>query len=135
MRSQLQTGLWTSRERRILKKVYGTRSDHNLVACLSRRKEEIQRMAGRLCLSKDKRFLAGSKSHVSGTMPRWSPADVQRLTLLYPHMDNLEIARLMGRSMASVANKANQLQLTKDPALRVRIGRRNVAARYTRTDS
>ncbi len=131
LRTQLRRGPWTSREQQLLKKVYGTRSDYNLIACLSRRKDEILRMAGRLRLSKDKRFLAAAKSRVPRNMPRWSPAEVQRLRLLYPHMDNLELARLMGRSVASIANKANQLRMGKTPALRERIGRRNVAARYS----
>ncbi|MHC4078179.1 MAG: hypothetical protein ACYST0_07020 [Planctomycetota bacterium] len=132
LRAQLRRGPWTSREQLLLKKVYGTRSDHNLVACLSRPKAEILRMASRLCLSKDKRFLAAARNHVRRTMPRWSPAEVQRLRLLYPHMDNLKIARLLGRSVASIANKAYQLGLSKATALRERIGRRNVTARYAR---
>jgi hypothetical protein len=132
LRTELRRGPWTSRERQLLKKVYGTRSDHNLVACLSRTKQEILRMASRLRLSKDKKFLAAARSCAPGNMPRWSPAEVQRLRRLYPHMDNLEIARLVGRSVASIANKANQLRLSKTAALRQRLGRCNVAVRYTR---
>ncbi len=132
LRTQLRSGPWTSREQLLLKRVYGNRSDHNLVACLSRPKADILRMASRLCLSKDKRFLASVRSYMASSMPRWSPAEVQRLQLLYPHMDNLQIARLMGRSVASIANKANQLRLGKAAALRKRIGQRNVAARYRR---
>ncbi len=65
-------------------------------------------------------------------MPRWTPSEIQRLRLLYPNMDNLTVARLLGRSVASVANKANQLRLSKALGLRRRIGRRNVTARYRR---
>jgi len=132
LRTQLRRGPWTSREQLLLKRVYGTRSDYNLVACLSRPKAEILRMAGRLCLSKDKRFLAAARNHMPSIMPRWSQAEIQRLRLLYPHMDNLKIARLLGRSVASIANKANQLHLSKAAVLRQRIGRRNVTVRYQR---
>lgn len=130
LRTELRSGPWTNREQMLLKKVYGTRSDHNLVVCLSRPKAEILRMASRLCLSKDKRFLASARNQAPRGMPRWSQAEVQRLIRLYPHVDNLQIARLLGRSVASVANKANQLQLSKARSLRKRISRRNVAARY-----
>jgi hypothetical protein len=130
LRTQLRTGPWTNREQLLLKRVYGTRSDHNLVACLSRPRAEILRMASRLCLSKDKRFLAAGRSQAPQSMPRWSPGEVSRLRLLYPHMDNLQIARLLGRSVASIANKANQLRLSKAASLRKRIGRRNVTVRY-----
>lgn len=132
MRTRLRTGPWSSREQMMLKRSYGTRSDNNLVVCLSRPKAEILRMASLLCLSKDKRFLATSRSRSRGAMPRWSPAEVERLRLLYPHMDNLQIARLLGRSVASIANKANQLGLGKARTLRERIGRRNVTARHRR---
>ena len=132
LRTELRRGPWTSGEQLLLKRVYGTRSDYNLVACLSRPKAEILRMAGRLCLSKDKRFLAAARNHMPSIMPRWSQAEIQRLRLLYPHMDNLKIARLPGRSVASIANKANQLHLGKAAVLRQRIGRRNVTVRYQR---
>ena len=46
-------------------------------------------------------------------------------------LGGLEIARELGRSVASIANKANQLGLRKSPALLARIGRANVAIRYT----
>ena len=87
-------------------------------------------MAGQMCLSKDKKFLVGKKAAGQQTMPRWNAVEVERLRQLYPHMDNLEIARRLNRSVASVANKANQLRLRKDRLLKARIGRRNVAVRY-----
>lgn len=130
LRTDLRSGPWANHEQMLLKRVYGTRSDHNLVACLSRPKAEILRMANRLCLSKDKRFLASARNHGAQVMPRWSPAEVGRLRRLYPYVDNLQIARLLGRSVASVANKANQLRLRKAASLRRRISRRNVATRY-----
>ena len=57
-----------------------------------------------------------------------------KLRELYPDNDNLDIARRLGRSVASVANKANQLGLHKSAALLARIGRKNVAVRYTEND-
>lgn len=130
LRSDLRHGPWSQEERMLLKKVYSTRTDHALVACLSRPKGEIQAMAAQLCLSKDKRAVHIPRSGARTSMPRWTSSEVRRLRSLYPHADNLEIARLLRRSVVSVANKASQLCLRKAPALRERIGRRNVALRY-----
>jgi hypothetical protein len=65
-------------------------------------------------------------------MPRWSPAETERLRALYPDRDNLTVAKELGRTVTSVANKANQLGLKKSPGLLADIGRANVGVRYGR---
>ncbi len=67
-------------------------------------------------------------------MPRWTLAEMGTLRSLYPDRDNLEIARRLGRTVASVANKANQLGLKKSRDLLADIGRVNVRSRYAGSD-
>lgn len=134
LRATPRTGAWRRDELRLLKECYGTRTDEDLEVCLRRPRAEIALAARRLCLSKDKRFTKVRLRATDGrgsAMPRWTPPEVRRLRAIYPERDNLEIARLLGRSVASVANKANQLGLRKSPGLLARIGRANVAVRYT----
>ena len=132
-RADLRVGEWTRDELRQLKELYGTRTDEDLEVCLSRGREDIRTKADRLCLSKDKRFAKqrmGTKTEGGMRMPRWTATEIVRLRELYCASDNLAVARELGRSVASVANKANQLGLRKDPQLLAQIGRKNVALRY-----
>jgi len=94
-----------------------------LAASSRKRPAEIVAKARELCLAKDKRMVAGTR------MPRWSSAEVARLRQLYPDHSNLEIARTLGRSVTSIANKAHQLGLCKSPATLRTMGRRNVGLR------
>lgn len=133
LRAHRRRGPWSADEALLLKRIYGSRSDEALEVCLSRGKREIRRMAGELCLSKDKRFTATLPAPARGGkrgMPRWTREDRDLLVTLYPDHDNLEIARRLGRSVTSVANKANQLGLRKGVDLLRDMGRRNVAVRY-----
>src|SRR5690606_14131186 len=63
-------------------------------------------------------------------MPRWPTAEGDPLPKLYPDHDNLSVARVLGRSVTSVANKAFQLGIHKSAALLAKIGRSNIAHRY-----
>jgi len=123
---------WTRAEIHLLKQLYGSRSDEDLEVCLSRPRSQIARRASQLCLSKDKRFAAATQNGMDGRkpMPRWTWEDERRLAVLYPHHDNLEIARELGRSVASVANKASQLGLKKSAKVLREMGRKNVSVRY-----
>lgn len=129
-RTQLRSGKpWRRLELGLLKRLYGSRADEDLVVCLSRPVAEIREQAKRLCLSKDKAYR--SRVVESGTkMPRWDTEGISKLTDLYPSTPNLELARILDRSVASVANKANQLGLKKETRVLKEMGRRNVAARY-----
>ncbi|MBM4059668.1 MAG: hypothetical protein FJ265_01025 [Planctomycetes bacterium] len=133
---QLRAGPWTRDERQQLKELYGTRRDEDLEIALLRSRAEIAAVAAQLCLAKDKRFAAGyqrpggAAPEVRVTMPRWTPAEVAMLQGLYPDLDNLTVARRLGRTVTGVANKANQLGLRKSPRLLADIGRTNVAHRY-----
>jgi hypothetical protein len=108
--------------------------------CLQRAIDDIDAMAATLCLAKDKHFAAreaaraASSGGVAGVepprMPRWTPAEIERLYTVYADRDNLAVARLLGRSVTSVANKANQLGLKKTLGVLATIGRTNVEIRY-----
>ena len=116
---------WSDAELAMLSRWYGTRRDEDLAVSLSRSVGDIERMAESLCLAKDKAAgLAPGRR-----MPRWSAGEVARLRELYALHDNLAIARALGRSVASVANKACQLGLGKGHAALREMGRRNVARR------
>jgi hypothetical protein len=140
LRAALRTGEWTRAERQLLKELYGTRRDDDLEVALQRPRAEIAAMARRQCLAKDKRFAAhhggraagagGTLVPVSQPMPRWTEAEVAMLGSLYGDLDNLAVAKRLGRTVTSVANKANQLGLKKSPRLLAAIGRTNVGHRY-----
>ena len=136
LRRRLRGGPWTREEQRSLKKLYGTRRDEDLEVCLQRDRAEIQLVAKQLCLAKDKRFRANAQGAMlsvgsgSSSMPRWTADDVVRLRMLYPHHDNLTVARELGRTVTSVANKAYQLGIKKSSEVLADIGRANIAVRY-----
>ena len=133
IRLKRRDGSWNAEEDRLLRRLYGSRLDADLEFCLSRSAEEIRQRAMFLCLSKDKKFSArsGVRSQGSVRMPRWAESEVEHLRRIYPDRDNLEVARCLGRSVASVANKASQLRLKKSELMLQRMGRKNVSFRYT----
>lgn len=131
LRGTVRTGAWTREELQRLRRVHGSRSTADLELCLARPGTEIEDMAALLCLAKDKR----SGDRVPGArcrMPRWTPQQMAELSRIYPDLDNLEVARRLGRSVLSVANKAHQLGLRKTSAMLGTIGRRNVRVRHDR---
>ena len=138
LRRGLRSGPWTREEQRALKKLYGTRRDEDLEVCLLRARAEIRIVAEKLCLAKDKRFQArvqwapevGAGASRRGSMPRWNADEVQRLRELYPDLDNLSVARALGRTVTSVANKAHQLGIKKSAEMLADIGRANISLRY-----
>jgi len=128
LRARARARPWTSADDALLKRVYGTRSLAALEVCLQRPAADIEAAARRLCLGKDRRFLAAARAHAR--MPRWSAAEVARLRALYPTNDNLAVARELGRSVTAVANKANQLGLKKRRAWLRRTGKAHAVRRW-----
>jgi hypothetical protein len=152
LRKRAKLGPWTREERRLLKKLYGTRTDEDLEVSLMRSTAEIAAAAKSMCLAKDKKFqatrsLAGKRRRKPGgglegavaiprsTMPRWTSEEMQKLRQLYPDHDNLSVAQQLGRSVTSVANKAYQLGIHKSAALLASIGRSNIQQRYQVEDA
>lgn len=143
LRARLRSGVWDRSELQALKELYGTRHDEDLEVALQRPRAEVVAMAATLCLAKDKRFAAQTQRPREApsippevqqrqSMPRWQAEEIEKLRELYAELDNLEVARRLGRTVTSVANKANQLGLKKSPRLLADIGRNNVGLRYGR---
>jgi hypothetical protein len=145
LRARPRSGPWSSADRQRLKDLYGTRRDVDLEVCLSRARADLAAMARQLCLAKDKRFAAKEATRrtedaidtipaqpAPRRMPRWTAVEVEQLRRIYAGHDNLVVAKALGRTVTSVANKAFQLGLKKSPALLTDIGRTNVALRYSR---
>jgi hypothetical protein len=141
LRSELRSGSWTRDEMRQLKDLYGTRTEEDLEVALQRPQSEITAMASQLCLAKDKRFAAQHAKRQAPDedgadggareMPRWTDSEVEKLRALYADRDNLAVARALGRTVASIANKANLLGLKKSAGTLARIGRANVGMRHS----
>ena len=134
LRSQVVAGReWHRVDIGMLKKLYGSRSDADLAVSLGRTVEEIADQARSFCLCKDKGYLAKARVE-NRSMPRWGEADVALLRKLYPTTTNLDLAKRLQRSVASVANKANQIGLKKQLSVLREMGRRNVSSRYRATE-
>ncbi|MEZ6014239.1 MAG: hypothetical protein R3F49_03940 [Planctomycetota bacterium] len=117
------------------KRVYGTRADEDLSIVFGRRLDVIRNLAAELCLSKDKAFVRReSRGRDATRMPRWTKAELAQLADLYPETANLEIARILGRSVKSVVSKAHHLGLHKTTVRLQEMGRENVAIRHQRRD-
>ncbi len=127
LRNARRNGSWSGRETARLKALYPGRSNDDLEVCLSRSAEEIECKALELCLRKDKGAMLSGPGNTR--MPRWTREEIEQLRQLYPTKQNLEIAREIGRSVTSVANKAHQLGLKKSDEIRRIIGAENAAAR------
>ncbi|MEZ5966053.1 MAG: hypothetical protein R3F56_19615 [Planctomycetota bacterium] len=130
LRRQCRPRVWTSAERALLKRVYGTRSAAALEVRLGRPSKDIEAQAQRLCLRKDRRHAVRLRQSTS--VPRWTAQDVARLRELYPTSDNLDVAQAIGRSVKSVANKANQLGLRKRKRWLRQAGRAAASRRWRR---
>ena len=128
LRSARRTGPWSRAEIALLKQLFGSRSDDDLEVCLSRSGTAIAAKARQLRLAKNKAELGARPQRLR--MSRWTGREVALLRELYPRQQNLEIARRLGRSVTGIANKANQLGLSKSPATLRAMGRTNVSARH-----
>ena len=125
-------GPWRPEEDRLLKRLYGTREDDGLALLLARGVDAVRGRAAVLRLRKDKGFLRRRFGPNASRMPRWSPEEEETLRTLYPRRSNLDIARVLERSVKSVVSKAHDLELRKSPRRLAEMGRTNVSIRYGR---
>lgn len=123
---------WSQQEIAELKRLYGTRVDEDIARIFGRTPADVTAKAHELCLAKDKAFVRKLAGTASTRMPRWSKEEIQRLEELYPVHSNLEIAKLLDRSVKSVVSKAHNLGLRKDRQRLAEMGRQNVSLRYGR---
>ena len=130
-RGKRRTGPWTADEVESLKLYLGATSEEVIAQVLGRSVGAVRSQAERLSMSKDKAFLRKlNQGKSSVRMPRWTDEELATLERMYPDHPNLEIARLLGRSVKSVVSKAHNLGLKKSPKRLRNMGRENVSLRY-----
>ena len=125
-----KSGRWNREEVAEFKRIYGTRTDEDISKVFGRSVDSVKRLAGQLALAKDKAFLRKVDKKAVTRMPRWTDEELDRLKELYPTEPNLEIAKVLDRSVKSVVSKAHNLGLKKDPQRLRQMGRENVSLRY-----
>jgi len=129
-----RTGRWTSAELQQLQRVFGSTSNEGIARILGRSVASIERQAKRRQLAKDKVFV--KRHHGQGVykMPHWDTDQVKLLRLIYANLSNLEVARRLKRSVASVVYKAHALGLRKSPRRVEQMGRENIRGRWETKD-
>lgn len=125
-------GKWTLEDTQQLKNLYGSRSDSDLAIILGRPEVAIRKQATVLRLAKDKVFLS-QLTGARGRMPRWNKSEEQALRSLYKDHSNLEIAKILGKTVKSIVSKAHDLQLKKNSDRLEEMGRENVSLRRDRS--
>lgn len=116
---------WTGPELAEFKRLYGGRPDGWLAEHFACTEADVAEKAAELALSKNKAAFAAPFK-----MPRWTPEAVALLRERYDETSNLELARLLGRSIKSVVSKAHNLGLRKSEARLKDMGRENVMRRW-----
>ena len=109
-----------------IRRLYGTYKDENLATKLGITVEDVEAVATEFSLGKDKRLFECKR------MPRWTRAEMDLLEEYYPHHSNVEVARIIGRSLKSVSAKAHNEGLTKSEGRIITMGQENVSKRRDR---
>lgn len=123
-------GRWTSAEILKLRRLYGSNSGERLARILGRTVASIERQARHYHLGKNKVFVKRWEGVAASTMPRWTRHELVTLRRLYAHLPNLEVARRVGRSFASVVAQAHNLGLHKSAKRMEGMGRENIRHRW-----
>ena len=131
LKAEIKSKPWTPADLQVLKRLYGTRTIQDLLLILGRPESDIEAKAAEVCLAKDKGFQRRRGEGSGVKMPRWTPDHVEHLRKLYPDRPNLEIAKVLGRSVKSVVSKAHDLSLKKSEVRLRDMGRENVEVRYS----
>lgn len=122
---------WTRAEIALFKGIHGTHTDEELARFFERSLTSIRALAEDLRLAKDKAWLRRVQGPRATRMPRWTRADIRLLREQYATSANLELARKLRRSVASVVSKARLLGLKKSQKRLSSMGRENVSVRYS----
>jgi len=117
------------------KRLYGTRTDQDLSLIFGCTVEDVERLAREHALAKDKGFARRTRGWGATRMPRWRAEEIQFLKREYAAGSNLELARMLGRSVKSLLSKSHHLGLRKSTERRRRMGQENVSIRYVANGS
>lgn len=124
-------GTWTRAEVLRFKRAHGSHTDEDLARKFGRSVREVRALARVHGLSKDKAFVRQIWGQRATVMPRWGEAELEILIARYPTCPNRELARELGRSVASIVSKASTLHLKKSIQRLRAMGRENVSVRYS----
>ena len=94
---------WTSKDKRIIRKLYPTTSAKKIAEILGRTTDAI------LCYATK----VGLKNHVR----LWTPEQESELIRLYPHTPTKVVAEKLGRSFQSVMSRAKKIGLKKNDTI------------------
>ena len=142
--AQARSGRFAAWELAYIKEYAAKRPLWALVLVTGRSQAAIERQCKRLCLGHDKSLISVDLPEIEAerivileaatprAMPRWKPEDMETLRALYPFQPNLDVARILGRTVKSVRAKAQALGLKKCPQRLAAMGRENVRIRYER---
>ncbi|MCX6876270.1 MAG: hypothetical protein NTW21_21055 [Verrucomicrobia bacterium] len=125
-----RTGRWTRSEVQQLQRIFGSNSNERLARILRRSVASIQHQARRYQLAKNKVFVKKHRGQGVYKMPRWTPEQVKMLRRIYANLSNLEVARILERSVASVVSQAHVLRLRKSVRHLQGMGRENIRGRW-----
>ena len=123
-------GRWTPEETVKLRRVYGSKTQSELVRIFGRNSTSIEHQAKRWQLAKDKVFIKQQFGKGAYKMPRWSPEEIEHLRKIYSNLSNLEVARQLDRSLGSVVSQANLLGLYKSRKRMTGMGQQNIRGRW-----
>ena len=123
-------GRWTRAEILKLRRRYGSNSEQRLARTFGRTVASIERQARHWHLGKNKVFVKRREGVGACKMPRWTHHELATLRRLYAPLPNLEIARRLGRSYASVVMQAYKLGLHKSAKRLEGMGRENIRRRW-----
>jgi hypothetical protein len=123
-------GRWKRAEILKLRRLYGSNSEQRLARTFGRTVASIERQASHCHLGKNKVFVKHWEGVGAYKMPRWTRHELTTLCRLHAPLPNLEIARRLGRSYASVVAQAHKLGLHKSAKRLEGMGRENISRRW-----
>ncbi|MSU36265.1 MAG: hypothetical protein EXS36_14450 [Pedosphaera sp.] len=132
--SSAPTGRWTRSEIQKLQQVYGSNTKERLVRIFRRSVASIEYQARHCHLAKNKVFVKKHRGKGVYKMPRWTPGDLKMLRRIYADLSNLEVARILDRSVKSVVSRAHTLRLYKSARRMQGMGRENIRGRWETED-
>lgn len=103
---------WTVAELETLRLEYPHHSDSRVAEIVGRSEHAVQTKASREGMSKSPEYIAHVRA-VNGVP--WSADEIAQLRAILPVTSITEVARILGRSVPAIKNKADSLKIKKAP--------------------